>query len=228
MTWTLCRDAAELAETACRRILHQARRAIARRGCFKLVLAGGSTPEACYRRLAECDCDWDKWHLYFGDERCLPAGDPRRNSEMVAQALLQRAAVPDRQVHPIPAERGAATAASEYSCLLEGAYPFDLVLLGLGEDGHTASLFPGAGQPAGAQAFAVYGAPKPPPERVSLSAAALSNSRHLLFLVSGCRKRDAVARWRDGEPIPAAAITAMHPIERLVDRAAWGTGRGQE
>ncbi len=133
----------------------------------------------------------------------------------------------------IAAELGADTAAQRYVRELAGVDTFDLVLLGLGEDGHTASLFPGHdwGERADAPAaLAVHDAPKPPPARVSLSAWRLARARSVLFLVSGRDKRDAVTRWQRGERLPAAAICAPDPtggcgdIEVLLDTDACPTG----
>jgi 6-phosphogluconolactonase len=95
-----------------------------------------------------------------------------------------------------------------------------MVLLGMGEDGHTASLFPGHVYPAGEQVHAVSGAPKPPPERVSLSREALSDSRDVLILISGTGKREAVQRWRAGDDLPVARITAREHLRVLLDREA--------
>jgi 6-phosphogluconolactonase len=91
----------------------------------------------------------------------------------------------------------------------------------MGEDGHTASLFPGQRHEGEAGAVAIFDAPKPPAERVSLNPAALSNCRHLLYLISGSNKRAAIKLWRENLPIPAATITAFDSVERLVDRSAW-------
>ena len=102
---TVCTQAAEL-------ILAAATSAIAARGCFKLVLAGGRTPVQVYRQLAGSDADWSAWQIYFGDERCLPADDAERNSVMAADAWLEHVAIPPDNVHPIPAERGAVAAAA--------------------------------------------------------------------------------------------------------------------
>ena len=109
----------------------------------------------------------------------------------------------------IPAELGAERAAAAYAAELRGVGDFDFVLLGLGEDGHTASLFPGhdwGDAPDAPDVLAVHGAPKPPPERVSLSAARFGRAREVWFLVAGADKRAALARWRAGDAIPAGAI----------------------
>jgi len=199
--------------------------ALAARGEFHIVLAGGGTPKRLYKALTGQDHDWSRWRIWYGDERCLPAGDPERNSTMAETALLKPIGMTPSSIHTIPAELGGPAAAEAYAGLLAGLDKFDLVLLGLGEDGHTASLFPGhdLGVAAGAPpAMAVFDAPKPPPERVSLSACRLGRARHVLFLAQGAGKRDPVAAWRRGEPIPAAAVMAENGVDILLDRAAYG------
>ncbi len=220
--WQVLADAGAVAAEARRRILAAADEAIARRGAFQVVLAGGGTPEAAYRLLEAGDSPWEAWHVWFGDERCLPPGDPGRNSAMAAAALLDRVPVPPAQVHPIPAERGPEAGARAYAGAVATALPFDLVLLGLGEDGHTASLFPGHHHPPGPLAVAVHGAPKPPPERVSLAPAALAQGREVVFLVTGAGKAGAVGAWRRGEDIPAAAVRPATGVTVLCDGAAAG------
>ena len=168
--WHEYPDAALLYRRAAEGIERVAAESIALRGVFSIVRAGGGTPQAVYRLLCQIRTEWSAWHVYFGDERCLPPDHPERNSVMAAQAWLERVAIPSAQIHRIPAHLGAETAASQYSSVLDGMADFDLVLLGLGQDGHTASLFPGhewgnlEGQPA---ALAVHDAPKPPSDRVS-------------------------------------------------------------
>lgn len=194
--------------------------ALGRRGVFHLVLAGGGTPRRLYQALSAEAHDWSRWHVWFGDERCLPAQNPDRNSAMAKAAWLDRIALPPGHLHEIPAERGPEPAARQYARDLSDLAEFDLVLLGLGQDGHTASLFPGRDwgeadtSPA---ALAVRDAPKPPPGRVSLSARRLSQTRRVLFLVTGADKQDALARWRRGEAIPAAAIRPRTGIDVLTD-----------
>jgi 6-phosphogluconolactonase len=220
--WIGVADAAALRQIAYRHILDAAARATERRGRFLIVLAGGNTPSGIYRMLRTADTDWSRWRVYFGDERCLPADDAERNSRMAADAWLNHVPIPQDQVHAIPAELGASAAALAYAETLRGVGDFDLVLLGLGEDGHTASLFPGRdwGVAASApDALAVFDAPKPPPQRVSLSAARLSRTREVLFLVEGEAKREAVARWRAGEQLPAGAIQPAGGVDVLVESA---------
>ncbi len=218
--WQYLPDAAAVAAAATALILSAADAAIAEREVFRLVLAGGTTPDRVYRQLATSSADWTHWEIYFGDERCLPVKDPERNNTMAATAWLEHAGIPPGNIHPIPAELGAQAAAQRYAPRVAAARPFDMVLLGMGEDGHTASLFPGHVHPAGEQVHAVSNAPKPPPERVSLSREALSDSRDVLILITGAGKREAVQRWRAGEDLPIAHITARDHLRVLIDRAA--------
>ncbi|HUF21272.1 MAG TPA: 6-phosphogluconolactonase [Burkholderiales bacterium] len=218
--WTGVADAQALRQAAYRCILDAATRAIDQRGRFLIVLAGGSTPRGIYRMLRGAAADWSRWQVYFGDERCLPADDAERNSAMAASAWLDHVPIPQEQVHVIPAELGASAAALACMETLRGVGDFDLVLLGLGEDGHTASLFPGRGwgvAPSALDALAVFDAPKPPSQRVSLSAARLSRARAVLFLVEGESKRNAVAQWRMGADIPARAIRPEAGVDVLVE-----------
>jgi 6-phosphogluconolactonase len=217
--WIAVADGDALRREACHRIVECAAGAIAARGEFRIVLAGGNTPRGVYRMLRSADADWRRWQVYFGDERCLPVGDPQRNSRMAGETWLDHVPVPGTAVHAIPGELGAAAAAQAYAAVLAPVGEFDLVLLGLGEDGHTASLFPGLelGRAADApDVLAVFEAPKPPAQRVTMSAARLARSRAVLFLVEGEGKRDAIARWRAGELLPAAAIRPPAGADVLV------------
>ncbi|GJQ56122.1 MAG: 6-phosphogluconolactonase [Rhodocyclaceae bacterium] len=218
--WHACRSAAEVSERAAAWIGDAAKQAIAVRGAFRLVLAGGETPRAAYRALRGLDTDWRAWQVWFGDERCLAADDPQRNSRMAAEALLDHVPIPPAQVHAIRAEQGAERAAAAYREALAGEPEFDLVLLGLGEDGHTASLFPGNdwGEAEDApDVLAVHAAPKPPAERVSIGARRLGRTRSALFLVAGTGKRAAVTAWRRGGRLAAAAIRPPAGVDVLVE-----------
>lgn len=218
--WIGVADAQALQHAAYRRILDAAARAIQWRGSFLIVLAGGNTPREVYRMLRGAPADWSRWQVYYGDERCLPTDDVERNSAMADAAWLNHAPIPREQVHAIPAELGATAAVLAYAETLRGVGDFDLVLLGLGEDGHTASLFPGHDWGIAADApdaLAVFDAPKPPPQRVSLSAARLSRAHEVLFLVAGEGKRSAVAQWRAGADLPARAIHPETGVDVLVE-----------
>lgn len=218
--WELARDEEEVAVLACRKILLAAERAIETRGRFRMVLAGGRTPERTYRLLSESSSAWHCWQIYFGDERCLPVDDPQRNSLMASRAWLNRIAILPANIHVIPAELGPQKAAQSYEPLVRQALPFDLALLGLGSDGHTASLFPN--EPAREEPLVqpVVHAPKAPRERVTLSAAALSQSREILVLVSGMEKREALGAWQRGERLPISTLQPMGDMIVIYDQEA--------
>ena len=219
--WHEASDVAALERAVSQRILDAAASAIRGHGRFRIVLAGGETPRGVYRLLRGANAAWSRWHIHFGDERCLPRDAAGRNSRMAGLVWLDHVPVPAVQAHAIPAELGAERAAAAYAAELRGVGDFDLVLLGLGEDGHTASLFPGhdwGDAPGAPDVLAVLDAPEPPPERVSLSAARLSRAREVLFLVVGESKRGALARWRAAEPIPASAIRPVAGVD------VWVTG----
>lgn len=198
--------------------------AIAARGAFHLVLAGGSTPRALYAELARRGAGDARWHIWYGDERCLPEHDPERNSTMAETAWLAMSNVPPENRRPIPAERGAVEAAATYNAWLAGVGDFDVVLLGMGEDGHTASLFPDhdwGADPGSLDAIAVFDAPKPPPARVSLSAARLNRSAKLWFVVTGAGKHAALRRWAAGEHLPVGTVRGSVETVAWLDVAAW-------
>ena len=220
--WHSFNTTAELEQAATQAILQAALHSISLRRTFHIVLAGGTTPRRIYESLRKADADWAAWHVYFGDERCLPADHVERNSWMAAQAWLNHVAIPRPQIYPIPAEKGAQAATSAYAQTLAGIELFDLVLLGLGEDGHTASLFPGheLGNAADAPTvIVVENAPKYPPQRISLSAHRLSAARKVIFLVSGVMKQQAVRDWRNGVDIPAAAISPTNGVDVYLEAA---------
>ncbi len=207
----------QLSEDALLRVAARASEALAARGVFHIVLSGGNTPRELYMRLATLETDWSRWQIWFGDERCLPGNHVERNSRMAGEVWLDASPIPRAQIHVIPAESGAKIAAQQYAQQLAGVAEFDLVLLGLGEDGHTASLFPGQVEQDSAQdAVPVFAAPKPPPERVSLSVRRLSHAREILFLVNGRGKRVAVADWKAGKAIPAALVCPAQGVDVLI------------
>lgn len=218
--WHYLETAGQVAEAACQHILDAAVVAIAKRGQFKLVLAGGTTPEKVYRLLAQSNADWSNWHVYYGDERCLPKDHIDRNSVMATQAFLDKVSIPGSQIFTIAAELGAEQAAIQYQQTVKDALPFDLVLLGMGEDGHTASLFPGHQHETEELAHAVYNSPKPPPERVSISANALGTAHQVIFLITGSNKQEAVKQWRSGQNLPVASIQS-DKIDIYIDRDAY-------
>jgi 6-phosphogluconolactonase len=211
-------DIEELSEAVARRIARISTQAISERGVFRIALAGGETPRRCYEQLREMTIDWEHVQVYFGDERCLPDGDAHRNDSMANEVLLGHIAIPFGNVHAISAALGARAAAAEYASRIKHVLPFDLVLLGMGEDGHTASLFPG--NPATERkeiVVPVFNAPKPPSERISLGLGTLNSAREKIFLVAGMAKRKALAKIARGITLPAARVVGA---EWHIDRTA--------
>lgn len=199
-------DPMVLGAAVAERIFRLATDAIAERGVFHLALAGGETPRRCYEQLRHHAIDWAHVQIYFGDERCLPVGDANRNDSMARVALFDHVALPVGNIHCIAAELGAREAAVRYMMVLNGI-TLDLVLLGMGEDGHTASLFPGNPATDSMDAVTpVFNAPKPPCDRVSLGMGALNAARTKIFLVAGAGKRSALVRILQGERLPAAQV----------------------
>lgn len=205
----------QLAEAACQRVLDAADKAIIAHDSFKLVLAGGTAPVKAYQLLATKQADWSKWHIYYGDERCLPIDDSERNSLVAERKWLDLVAIPKEQIHRIPAELGAEIGAEQYAQDVAAAGKFDLVLLGMGEDGHTASLFPGHVHNVDELTHAVHNSPKPPADRVTISAKALSNTVELIFIVSG-DKQDALAAWKNHQDIPVTQLCPASGVDVLL------------
>lgn len=212
LDWSVFESANEVADYAVYQILETARQSIKLNGSFHLVTAGGTTPLQVYRKLLtlnqDSSIDWSNWHIYMGDERCLPVNDPERNSLALQQAWLNESSIPTENQYFMAAELGANEAANQYEKLVKGRF-FDCVLLGMGEDGHTASLFPGH-EHLEEQDLLVqteYHSPKPPAERVTLSSACLSHSQCVIKLITGSSKQQAMRLWLDGENLPIKEIT---------------------
>ena len=218
--WQVLPTADDVANQALKIILSVSEENIETNGYFRIVLAGGTTPKKIYQLLAKQSCEWEKWHLYLGDERCLPVNDPDRNSEMIRKTLLQKIDIPKENVHFISAENGAESAANAYAKEIANKAPFHLVMLGMGEDGHTASLFPGHEHNDDELVHAVYDSPKPPSDRVSLSVKSLSDNLNLLILVTGKSKQQAVEEWQNGKEIPISKISSMGNKKVLLDNLA--------
>jgi 6-phosphogluconolactonase len=203
---------------------------------FSLSFSGGSTPKRVYELLGARDLgaslDWRKVHLFWGDERFVPPDHPDSNFRMAREALIDHVPVPPAQVHPILTGTGTPEKAAElYGETLQSFYGsktldperalFDVTLLGLGEDGHIASLFPGTKALGERTAWvtSIIGA-KPEP-RISLTYPALESSREILFVVSGEKKRDILARVLANDfALPASRLSTKGTIHVFADRAA--------
>jgi len=214
-------DPAALAEEAARRFVALAQAAIADHGRFTVALSGGSTPRALYQRLAQSplseSVDWANVHIFWGDERMVPPDDIESSYRMARETLLAHVPIPAANIYPIPTIGGTPeTAASAYEETLTTAFGaelprFDLILLGLGPDAHTASLFPGqpeAVRPSAALAVAVHNAPKPPPARVSFTYTLINAAANVLFVVAGADKVVALRAVLRG-PLDVARLPAQ-------------------
>jgi 6-phosphogluconolactonase len=215
------------------RIARRCREAAEERGECAVALTGGTTPRPIYARLARDPyrrtVPWDRVRLFWGDERCVPPDDPRSNFRMAQETLLQHAPIPPARVHRMPAERGdLAAAARDYAEELAAYLPqapdgvprFDLVLLGLGEDAHVASLFPGAPVLHETRRTVVaYYVPEVNMHRMTLTVPVLNHAAEVCFLVSGAQKADAVWRALEGPPDPERVPAQL--IRPSASRAVW-------
>jgi 6-phosphogluconolactonase len=209
-------DAQTLAEAAADLIVDRARYAIEERGWFNFALAGGSTPEPLYRLLTEppyrSRIDWSRVHIFWGDERCVPPDHAKSNYRMAQESLLAHVPIPDSQIHRIigelPPDEAAAAYRATLRAVLGADLRLDLILLGMGVDGHTASLFPGSAalDVRNESAVAVHAPGQEIPWRVTLTPPVLNSARAVLFLVTGKDKAETLARLRSGEPLPAGRV----------------------
>lgn len=196
-------------------IIERAKIAIREKGSFSLVLSGGTTPVNVYKLLANEQADFEKWHIYFGDERCFPLNHLERNSNVAESTWLSKVNILKSNIFIIPAELGNTEGALAYEKILDKNKPFDLVMLGLGDDGHIASLFPTHQWDNSKQVISVSNAPKSPSDRISLTPSRLSNTEEVLFLISGKNKVNAFKQWKDGFDLPANLISAKNKISIL-------------
>jgi 6-phosphogluconolactonase len=231
----------ELAEAAARMAVADLEAAVEAHGSATWLLAGGGTPTSAYRRLAAHDLragvEWDRVRVAMGDERCVPTAHPDSNWGQAAAALLDHVPIPDHHRLRPRGELPPDQAADAYQAALRalpgaagGTPRLEVAWLGVGEDGHCLSLFPGRPEleVADRLVVAVHGAPKPPPDRISLTLAALAGVERLLVLAAGQGKAGPVARARAGDDrLPLArAVGAVRAaggsVTWLLDRAAVG------
>ena len=199
-------------------VAREARTAVAERGIFRVALAGGETPRAVHQALAGKDVDWARVQVTFGDERCVPPEDADSNFRMAKESLLDRVPLPPENVFRIRGEIAPENAAREYEEKLaavaarfgERRYAHDLILLGMGPDGHTASLFPGspALEESVRNVIPATG-PKPPPQRITMTFPLLNAARKVCFLIKGVEKLPLVEKIIAGdESYPAGRVRA--------------------
>ena len=235
-------DPAGVAQAAARLFREVAREAVARRGRFTTALSGGSTPRALFELLARPpdagEIPWAQTEVFWSDERCVPPDDPDSNYRMAREALLEHVPLPPAQVHRMPGELPVPQqAAREYTEQLRAVFGksglprFDLLLLGLGEDGHTASIFPGVAVPddPNIPVAAVF-VPKVSMWRLTLTLPVLNAAARVLFLVTGAAKRQPLATLVGGPrslDLPAQRVVPSDGVVTVIaDRAAAGELQG--
>ena len=225
----------QLAQRAAELLASQLRQALAERDRVLLALAGGTTPAAAYRLLGQAQLAWDRVDVLLGDERWVGPQDPSSNARMLQETLLAQGPAREAQFHPVPTERATPLASAEafgetLRQLCPGDPPvLDLILLGLGDDGHTASLFPGSAA-AGVTDRAVAVGEGKGLERITLTAPVLSAARQVIILVSGAGKQEALRRLLDPSesPLrtPAKLVQPLTPVVVLADANAAGLVAG--
>lgn len=204
--WMTFKDTKILSEHLVADILSIANESIKKNSKFSIVLAGGNSFLDSYKILRESNSDWKKWHIYIGDERCLPINDKERNDKIINDVWLNNDKIPKKNINFIKAELGIKNAVQQYETILNNITSFDLVLLGMGDDGHTASLFPNHSYDQDKSVVAEYNSPKYPKERISLSYSRLNNSKNVFKLVSGRSKSKALGLWINNEELPINQI----------------------
>ncbi len=211
--------------------------ALAATGTFRVSLSGGSTPKALYALLASEEFrgrfPWRRVSWYWGDERFVPHDHPDSNYRMAREAMLDKAPVPAENIHPVPADGSPEDAAARYERVLQQAYGaatldpahalFDLTLLGLGADGHTASLLPGEPVLEERERWVAMVAHGRPEIRITMTYPVIESSRRVAFLVAGEDKAPILRKIREGgSKVPAARVRPVGELVWFVDRAATG------
>ena len=227
----------DVARAATERLVEIAKEAIESRGQFSVALAGGSTPKVVYGMLASDEfrgmLPWEKVHVFFGDERCVPPDHSDSNYRMAREAMLSKLPIPEQNIHRMKGEGDAAANAELYESVMreyfgeDADWPqLDLVMLGMGDDGHTASLFPGTTALKEEQRWVVSNwVEKFSTYRITLSAPAINHARHVMFIVTGAGKTDRLPEVlhgaRDTDRLPSQLIRPDDGrLEWFVDRAA--------
>lgn len=202
----------DLSKAAAENFIKLAEISIRKRGYFSVALSGGSTPKPLYNALGSPDqhgrLDWENIHFFWGDERCVPPDHPNSNYRMVREEMLSNITIPEENIHRVPAELEARMAAFSYEETLRGFFQgewprFDLVLLGMGDDGHTASLFPhSAGLNEEQRWFIANDVPELDTWRLTLTKNAINAARHIAVIVAGDSKAEVLVDVLEGDYQP--------------------------
>ena len=204
--WLIFDGEAHLVKVLTRDILNIAKTSISQKNCFSIVLTGGKSVLGLYKILSQANSDWDKWHIYIGDERFLPKGHKDRNDRIINKIWLEGGLIPRENIHFIQAEKGLIEAQKEYEEVLRKVNKFDVVLLSMGEDGHIASLFPDHIYSEDLSIVIEMNSPKSPKERISMSYERLNKSKYILKLIVGESKKKAVGLLKQNENLPIARV----------------------
>jgi len=230
------KDADEIAAAACNYVLQAARESIAEHGVFNIVLTGGSTPKKLYELLAtQTGVEWSKWHFFMGDERFVPVDDERSNQKMAQDSILSKVSLGPDQIQPVPVDQPAADQAASiyeqqileyFGISLSDPLPaFDLILLGMGSDGHTASLFPGKLSLKETQRLVTASEPgvlPPPVERITFTLPLINAGRRVLFMAAGADKAQAFKHvCQDLTKIPQEAATPAGMVRPAAGKLLW-------
>jgi 6-phosphogluconolactonase len=226
-------DAAAVSQALARTVVEVARACVASHDRFSIALSGGETPRGAYQLLGsryQYAIDWDKVHVFFTDERFVPPEDARNNASMAVREWLAKVAIPRNHVHAIPTVGGpAAECAERYDGTLRNSFPtgrtFDLAIMGIGTDGHTASLFPGDESALAERDRWALAVQAPPAtevrQRITLTVPVLNGSTQVVFAATGEAKRDRVAEALAGHPhLPAALVHGRESTTWLLDADA--------
>ncbi len=204
--WLIFDDEMSLSKALAQEISNIAKKSIFEKDCFSMVLTGGQSVLSLYKILSKADSNWDKWHIYIGDERFLPAGHKDRNDQIINEIWLDNSPILKKNIHFIKAELGLLEARVEYENTLKKIDKFDVVLLSMGEDGHIASLFPNHVYPEEQMVVVEQDSPKPPKERVSMSYQQLNKAHYVFKLIIGESKQKAVTLLEQNVNLPIAKV----------------------
>ena len=205
--WVVFDDEMSLSEVLAQEVLNIAKKSIFEKDCFSIVLTGGQSVLSLYKILSQADSNWDKWHVYIGDERFLPTGHKDRNDQTINEVWLSNSPIPKKNIHFIKAELGLLEARVEYENTLKKIDKFDIVLLSMGEDGHVASLFPNHAYPENQMVVVEKNSPKPPKQRLSMSYKQLNKSNYIFKLLIGKSKQQAVHLIQNNINLPITKVT---------------------
>ena len=205
--WLIFDDEMSLSEALAQEILNIAKKSISEKNCFSIVLTGGQSVLNLYKILSKSDSNWEKWHIYIGDERCVPMRHKDRNDQVINEIWLDNSTISKNNIHFIQAELGLIEAQKEYEKVLKKIDKFDVVLLSVGEDGHVASLFPNHSYPDNKMVVIEGNSPKSPKQRLSMSYKQLNKSNYIFKLLIGKSKQQVVHLLQKTTNLPITKVT---------------------